>query len=573
MIVFDKVKYSNFMSTGENAIEVDLSSSSTTLVVGKNGSGKSSLAEAISFALYGKSLRGINKPQLINSVNGKGTLVELYFRVDGKPYMIRRGLKPNLFEIWSGNEMINQDSNVRDYQGFLENNILKMNFKSFGQIVVLGSSSFVPFMQLSSWHRRQVIEDLLDIGVFTKMNAILKDEQSQARLRAAELVGKIEGVKTSIDMQTKHVKKMVSIENAQAKKLQDDINLFVSRKNVLIAENDKELSSSTPADMNKLDADNRLYQARLDKLVAHRAAANTRLQHVNTEESFFKKHASCPTCMTPLSDEVRNSHIKKCEATKFEINGQLETIAQMRSEVNSYITDLKKKLKESVERNNRIANRLKSISEIDQDIARLNGIMQHPIAHSDVDKAKSELDKLISLENDLLRQSATESDDRSYNAVIAELLKDSGIKTMIIKQYLPVMNKLINHYLQILDFFVSFTLDENFNETIKSRHLDEFSYASFSEGERMRIDLALLFVWRQVAKMKNSSMTNLLILDETFDSALDSDGIDNLLKILETFSADTNVFVISHRSDALEGKFKSRIEFSKVKNFTEMQKS
>lgn len=570
MIIFKKIEYKNFLSTGDNPITVDLTAVPTTLMVGENGSGKSSMQESLSYALYGKTLRGINKGQVINAVNGKNCLVTVDFETEGKQYRIVRGLKPNIFEIWCDGVLVNQESHARDYQTLLEKNILKLDFRSFGQIVVLGSASFVPFMQLPAWHRREVIEDLLDIGIFTKMHHVLKDQVSARKSIQTEMTSKLESIKKQVELQARHIDKMRSIASDESDSVRADIDELEKQIVLEASNNATDEASLVACDESALSRVLNKAKTTSSKYTTYKAQIEAKVSAIEKDVSFYKKNDSCPTCASIIDKALRSEKISTANVLTAELKDALSKLQESIDNNAVELDDIGLKLNDAREIRARMTSRQTSIDSINVRIGKMYRRLATRIASADIIKAGDELRAMEEEEIRLLTEHAKLTEDKAYDAVIAEMLKDTGIRTMIIRQYLPVMNKLINHYLQTLDFFVSFTLDENFNEIIKSRHRDEFTYASFSEGERTRIDLALLFTWRQIAKLKNSSSTNLLILDEVADGSLSATGFDNMLKIIDLFKDDTNIFVISHRIDGLDGKFNRKLEFSKSKNFTVM---
>jgi DNA repair exonuclease SbcCD ATPase subunit len=571
MIVFEKIRWKNFLSTGNDFTEVQLNRSPTTLIVGQNGAGKSTLLDALSFALFGKPHRNINKPQLVNTINGKNTEVDVEFSIGSHKFVIKRGIKPTKFEIWQNGNMINQSSAAKDYQKFLEQNILKLNHKSFHQIVVLGSSSFIPFMQLPAGHRRDVIEDLLDIGVFSKMNLILREKDSKLKEEINNISYEYDVNKERINLQKKYIRDITELNDEQIEKKTDQIDSNHDEIEELNMVNE-ELSGEIEKLQDGLaDA---LKQAHDEKqsLSQFQFQFQSQIKEVVKDAKFYEENDSCPTCSQTIEEDLRNSKLEKAKQKAAELNKAIGVAHDKLTAVEDEITllnNISEKVRENtstISNNNSSITRLqKHIHDLEAEIESLRG------STGDLAKANSDLSELQEARNVLSEEKLKLIDAKSYNQAASEMLKDTGIKTKVIKQYLPVINNLVNKYLQVLDFFVSFNLDESFNETIKSRHRDSFNYASFSEGEKQRIDLALLFTWRQIARMKNSTSTNLLILDETFDSSLDHDGIDNLMKILYTLDDNTNVFVISHKGDLLDGKFRSKIEFIKEHNFSKMR--
>lgn len=570
MIKFRNVRWKNFLSTGDKFLEVQLDRSPSTLIVGQNGSGKSTLLDALSFGLFGKAHRDINKLQMVNTINGKGTVVEVEFDIGPHSFKVVRGIKPNKFEIWQNGNMINQASMARDYQKFLEQNILKLNHKSFHQIVVLGSSSFIPFMQLPAYIRREVIEDLLDIQVFSKMNQILKERNGKLREEINDTNYRLELLKEKVSLQRKYIRDITEINDGQIKEKRKEINNLQSEIQSL-QEECKEATDYIGKVQDELDANLKKQHDKRQALLQYQAQFQQQIRSVVKDAKFYEDNDSCPTCSQDISEGVRSGKLEAAQAKAAELNKAMDDVSTESTSVEQDIERLNAIAEEVRQRsslvssnNSSIARMQGQIRNIENDISSLNG------KGGDLGKANSELAQVIEERDNVSEQKLHLIDERTYNDAAAEMLKDTGIKTKIIKEYLPVMNKLVNNYLQVLDFFVSFHLDENFNEVIKSRHRDSFNYASFSEGEKQRIDLALLFTWRQIARMKNSTSTNLLVLDETFDSSLDHDGVDNLMKILGTLEDDSNVFVISHKGDLLDGKFRSKIEFAKEHNFSKM---
>ena len=570
MITFKTLRWKNFLSTGNSWTAVDFCQSKTTLVVGHNGAGKSTMLDALSFALFGKAHRNISKPQLVNSINNKGTQVEVTFNVHGSDFKIIRGIKPNTFEIWRGETMLNQSSHAKEYQKILEQNILKLNHKSFHQIVVLGSSSFIPFMQLSAQNRRDVIEDLLDINVFSKMNSILKEKTSLLKDEIKNVIHQIEVNKTKIDAQKKYIKDVKAInEEAKEEKLKliddyrDEIKTL-NGKNGLLSTYVEE--SLLPLTSSKQDA-----QAKIQELTTFRARFKADIKKLVSEVKFFEQNDTCPTCTQPITEETKESHIVEGKSRAKELGDALSTADASLERRQAVLLETEAELSEVQKSQSEIHANNSSIQTFQNAIDRAQGEINNIGKGADTNQADSDLNHLIGSGDQLVEQRLVLNEQYNYNQVLSHMLKDTGIKTKIIKQYLPVINKLSNQFLQILDFFVSFNLDESFQETIRSRHRDNFTYDSFSEGEKQRIDLALLFTWRQIAKMKNSVATNLLVLDETFDSSLDHEGVDNLMKIIYTLGDDTNVFVISHKGEVLDGKFHNKLEFVKEKNFSKLK--
>jgi len=565
MILFEKVRYKNILSTGNTWTEVFLNRSKSTLIVGENGAGKSTMLDALTFALYGKPFRKINKNQLTNSVNGKGLEVEAFFSISGNNYVIKRGIKPGKFEVWKNDELLNQDAAARDYQTYLEEQILKLNYKSFGQVVVLGSSTFIPFMQLKAGERRDIIEDLLDIQIFTTMNTLLKDKVSENKAEITDIKYQIDLVENKIDSAKNHNASIRKIKETEVGKLKDKLKeqvVFVEEQQALMDTLLDEIEELNSSITDKADQKKKL--AEFQEL---NHDLTTRLNKLRKDVEFYQKHDNCPTCKQGIEHEFKEETIESSRATAAEIEtakgeighksvvvetrlAEIDQVEDTMSEKNISVSEHRANVKIGM-------NTCKSIKK------ELDGAQQEveEIDTSDIKKLEGDLNDYHSKQNELF-------DHRETLSVVASMLKDGGIKTRIIKQYVPVMNKLINKYLSAMDFFVQFELDENFNETIKSRFRDEFSYSSFSEGEKLRIDLALLFTWRAVSKLRNSVSTNLLIMDEIMDSSLDNAGTEEFLKIIEELTADSNIFIISHKGDQLFDKFHSVIKFEKVKNFS-----
>ena len=529
MILFKTLRYRNFLSTGNSFTTIDFIRSKTTLVIGHNGAGKSTMLDALSYALFGKPHRNINKPQLVNSINNKNCEVEVEFSIGQREYKIIRGIKPGKFEIHVDGTMINQSSHAKEYQKILEQNILKLNHKSFHQIVVLGSSSFIPFMQLPSHHRRDVIEDLLDINVFSKMNQILKEKQSLLKDNLKDVDYDLELAKDKINLQQNYIKEVEGLADTEVESKTDEIDDARTEIETLQSDNTKLTQY--------IERRSRGLQ---EKIKDRHDKKQSLLQTAKNKAAIYQD------TLIDLADEA--------EAVQIDLTDLDNRSAEIRDKTSSVANN-----------NNVIDSLQKRINVLSNQIDKIKG------TDGDTAKAREELAKLQEQREAHFENKLRINEDVTYNTVILEMLKDTGIKTKIIKQYLPVINQLTNQYLQILDFFVHFNLDESFTETIRSRHRDNFSYDSFSEGEKQRIDLALLFTWRQIAKMKNSVATNLLILDETFDSSLDHDGVGNLMKIIYAFGEDTNVFVISHKGEILDDKFQSKMEFIKDKNFSKVK--
>lgn len=564
-INFKTLRYKNVLSTGNVFTEIKLDQHRTTLISGSNGSGKSTLLDAIVFGLYGKPFRKINKPQLVNTINQKELLVELEFDVGQNKYLIRRGMKPNIFEIWKDNELLNQDAASRDYQEYLEMNILKMNYKSFSQIVILGSATYVPFMELTASSRREIIEDLLDIQIFTTMNIILKEKISNNKTEVADNNYNIDLIKSKIESAQENNESIRKIKMVEADKIREKIKEHLSNieaESIEIDKIEKEIDNILLTIQDK-----QTVKAKNDKLKSLKIELELKKNSFEKELSFYHDHDNCPTCKQGIDHDFKSVAILEKEQKRDEIS-------------NAFI--------QLVEKINQHEIRLNEISDIEDIIQKLhlkagnhraqvkiskNTLMSYKNELMSAEKEVEEVDysRIVEYQTqltDVQKYQEELFENRETLAVAASMLKDGGIKTRIIRQYLPVMNKLINKYLAAFDLFVDFQLDESFNEIIKSRFRDTFSYSSFSEGEKLRISLAIMLTWRAVAKLRNSVSTNLLIMDETLDGALDGLGIENLIDTLHNLNTNDNIFVISHRGQELQDKFQHHIRFAKTKNFS-----
>lgn len=566
-INFQKVKYKNILSTGNNFTTIELNAVPSTLIAGSNGSGKSTLLDAIVFALYGKPFRNITKAQLVNSINNKELVVEIYFAAGGNNYMIRRGIKPNIFEIYKDGGLINQDASVRDYQEFLESNILGINFKAFNQIVVLGSATYIPFMELRAYQRREIIEDLLDIGVFSVMGTLAKDRMSDVKTEINDNKYDIDLVQSkieSVEENNEEIRKLKSIEVDKIKeKMNEHINL-IEEKNATIDTQD-EIIKVLYDDISDKQSEKEKFQRATDK----RAELERNRIAFEKELSFYEHNDDCPTCKQGIPHNFKQEQILDKNQQKAGIEkglvdiastikrhqDRLSAISKIEDEIqtiNFKISEIRAEIKMSknalITYKKDLDNTQKEIDEVDT---------------SRLDELQKQLDKKISLRTKLL-------DEHEVLNVVQTILRDGGIKAKIISQYIPVINKLINKYLAAFDLFVDFQLDEEFNEVIRSRFRDKFTYASFSEGEKLRITLSIMLAWRSVAKLRNSVSTNLLILDETLDGALDGVGIESLIETLHGLNSDDNIFVISHRGDQFAEKFENNLRFEKIKNFSEL---
>ena len=573
MIKFETLKWKNFLSTGDYYNEINFLDSSTNLIVGENGAGKSTMLDALSFALFGKAHRKITKNQLVNTINNKGCLTEVNFTVNGIQYRVVRGIKPAKFEIWKDGTMIDQSSHAREYQEILEKNVLQMSHKSFHQIVVLGSSSFVPFMQLNSTSRRDVIEDLLDINIFSKMNVILKEKISLLKGELENNNHSIEMVKTKIGSQKKYIRDLTAINTQHRKDKESDIAELQSEISELNLAN--ETLSETVNNLMPTITDSlcniRTNKSKLDEYYAQ---FKTQVKSVVKEAKFFDDNEVCPTCDQDIAEDLRTSKKDAATAKAKELKSAMDKAEVQQKQYQEEIAALEEKMASCLADQNTLNNNNQTIGRLQRSVSKIQQDLQDMTdSDGDMGQANTDLTVLDSELHGLTDDKFILNEKSSYNRIASELLRDTGIKTKIIRQYVPVINELTNKYLQILDFFVHFELDDSFSETIRSRYRDTFSYDSFSEGEKQRIDLSLLFTWRQIAKMKNSVSTNLLILDETFDSSLDGEGVDNLMKIIDTLKEDTNVFVISHKTELEDAHFERKLTFIKDKNFSRMRES
>jgi len=570
MIIFRAVRWKNLLSTGNYFTEIKLDSNANTLVVGENGSGKSTMLDALCFGLFGKAFRNVNKPQLINSINGKDCVVEIELDCNNKSYKIIRGIKPNVFEIYQNGDLLNQDAAIRDYQEYLEKFILKMNYKSFTQIVILGSASFVPFMQLSTSDRRNIIEDLLDIQIFSTMNSLVKDKLSTNKDATGIKKYDIDLTKQKYDLEKKHVDELKQNNDEKVKEYESEI---LNSNQTIQALHAEIANASGQVEVYSTDvALQTETESKVKKLGKLESQIESNLSKFQKDISFFQHNDDCPTCRQSIATEFKE--------------GQIQSLQTKTTQCEVGLKDLEAKLLDEQAKLNKIADTQKTIQRLQIQIATKNTSIvevnkyivkiEKEILALKETKGSTQLQEsqLLELASQLTQLESNLKlliEEKTYYEAATSLLKDTGIKTKIIKQYLPIINKLVNKYLSSLDFFVNFNLDESFKETIKSRHRDDFSYHNFSEGEKQRIDMALMLTWRAVAKLKNSSNTNLLILDETFDSSLDTTGTEELMKILHMLEG-VNLFVISHKGDILQDKFLNVIRFGKEKNFSRILK-
>jgi len=569
MILFKTLRWKNLLSTGNYFTEIVLNSNANTLIVGTNGSGKSTMLDALCFGLFGKPFRSINKPNLVNSINSRDTVVEVEFSIGNKEYKIVRGIKPNVFEIYQDKVLLNQDAAVRDYQDYLERFILKLNYKSFTQIVILGSASFTPFMQLSASDRRAIIEDLLDIQIFSTMNSLVKEKLSENKDSIVTKKNDIALLNQKYDLKKEHQDKLNQDKEAKVKEYESEILLHRETIRTLHDEIDNlERTKQTLSEVCAKIPENE------KKIIAFKKVESqieNKISKVGTDREFYEHNADCPTCRQAITLEFKEGQLTELGTKEHELaSGLAELQAKITAQEN-VVAELREKEKELSNVRIQLATTQTGKTGLENTVKKLE------VQIKEVQNAEQESTD----ENELItiKTAITEAEDelkvlmeeKSYLDVASVLLKDTGIKTNIIKQYLPVINKLVNKYLTSMDFFVNFNLDESFKETIKSRHRDDFSYHNFSEGEKQRIDMALMLTWRAIAKLKNSTNTNLLILDEVFDSSLDSTGTEELMKILHGLD-EVNLFVISHKGDILQDKFANTIRFEKVKNFSRVIK-
>ena len=568
MIVFEKISWANFLSTGNVKNEVELNKHRSTLITGKNGDGKSTLLCALTFVLFGKPFRNINKNQLINSINRKNCLVEIEFTTNGHRYKIRRGMKPNVFEIYCNGELINQDASVRDYQKVLEQQILKLNYKTFTQVVILGSATFVPFMQLPALQRREVIEDILDIKVFSLMNQILKEKAVAVRDEIYALEQDLSKHKIRIDSQ----QKLIDVLESNKQEVVDDINTKIKKNIDQIVANTSRVTAITADLMELRNKDNsKELNDALSKMSRVRERTKTKLDSTNQSLSFFRTSKTCSVCAQDIDDNhKRNIMIGLCTDVQ-EHTHKLSELRMLEDKITAQLEQAKAIQNQITDLNLEISTLNYSSTTLTADNESLQESREKALQDgTNISDEKAKMKQLAEQAIELVQKKVEFLDQRELHDAAAMLLKDTGIKTAIIREYLPVMNNLINKYLTAMDFFVRFELDESFQEVIRSRGRDEFTYASFSEGEKRRLDLAILFTWRQIAKLKNSVNTNILFLDEILDGSLDTAGIDYFLSIMNQFGDQTNVFVISHKVHAMIERFDHVIRVEKKNDFSVM---
>lgn len=569
MVIFKAVRFKNFLSSGNIFTEISLNENKKTLIIGKNGSGKSTFLDAITFCLFNKAFRNINKPQLINSITGKGLLVEVEFSVGAKNYTVRRGMKPNVFEILCDGKLLNQTADNRDYQQSLEKNILKMNYKTFIQIVILGSANFTPFMQLPAAQRRELIEDLLDIQVFSIMNSLLKDKINSNREALVEVEHRLDVIRNKIELNKKHIKELKQNNQKLIKSRLDSIDQCNGNIEKILKKNESLLGSIGPLETSVSKKEK--LEVKLKKMDKLRLEMETKQRKYDKIIDFYVNNSNCPTCKQSIDNLFKDSVIEKKKEQKKSLETNIIELNEHYNELYGEIERYSKVVQEISKINGQI-------TQNNQEIQLNEGnIRQYRKDVKELEKISHDMEKENKDAKDFKKQ-LTDSNlekeklvvDRETLSIATVLLKDGGIKTTIVRQYMPVINQLINKYLSIMDFFVNFEIDENFNEVIKSRHRDEFSYSNFSEGEKTRIDLSLLFTWRAVSKLRNSAACNLIIFDEILDSSLDSNGTEEFLRIIDSLTRDNNVFIVSHRSDQMIDKFDSVIRFDKVKGFSKV---
>ena len=568
MIKFENIRWKNLLSTGNQWTQIDFAKFSSTLIIGTNGAGKSTILDALTFVLFNKPFRKITKGQLVNSTNEKDCKVEVEFGIGTREYKVVRGIKPAVFEIWVDGKMLNQDSAANDQQKNLENNILKLNYKSFTQIVVLGSSAFVPFMQLNNTHRREVIEDLLDIRIFSAMNSVIKDKIRKIRDDVKVLTLKKESLNDKVDMQKEFIEEIENRGKENITEKKEKLTILLDESDELNLTNksiEDEIKTLTISQEKVIGTGDRLL-----KLNNLKGKITQKVSTITKEHKFFTSNTVCPTCTQDIEESFRLNRIADVQNKSEDLREglkELEETIKLEEDRERQFTQLSKeitKLTHGISKNNtKISGFQRQIGDIESEIQRLTSQL------ADRNTEHEKLSNLREQYNTTFEELVEKKDDVSYKDFVYNLLKDGGVKTKIIKKYLPLINQQVNRYLQMMDFYINFKLNEEFNETIESPIHEDFSYASFSEGEKMRIDLALLFTWREVAAYKNSTNTNLLIMDEVFDSSLDGYGTDEFLKIIRYVIKDANIFIISHK-EALHDKFESVIQFEKVKGFSRM---
>jgi DNA repair exonuclease SbcCD ATPase subunit len=567
MITFRTVRWKNFLSTGNAFTELQLDKAPTTLVVGENGSGKSTMLDAICFALFGRPFRKINKPQLLNTINSKACVVEIEFEIGGKSYKVIRGMRPGIFEIYQDGNLLNQDAAARDYQKYLEESILRLNYRSFTQIVILGSASFTPFMQLTLGQRREIIEDILDIQIFTVMNQVLKDKLQDMKTRLQDVETDLKLAVGKAKMQEDYIKTLQAdhterLDEIGRKIAETEEHIKVTEAHILTLTLQKDVLLSEIADLSEVMKDRNSNQS---EQLSHGSA----IEILEKEIAFYEQNLECPTCKQEIDDDFRIETLNSKQAGLCTHRSAVESLEALNKALIARLSEINT-VRAEVARLDADTNGENAKIIADQRFVQTLILEQHDLQTKggNITTEKAKLKDLAKGVVAASKRRTALNEERHFLEIAGSLLKDSGIKTKIIRKYLPAINKLVNKYLQSMDFFVQFTLDEQFNESIKSRHRDDFSYESFSEGEKQRIDLALVFTWRTIAKLKNSASTNLLLLDEVFDSSLDNNGTDYVMSLLNTLGEDTNVWVISHKGDQLFDKFHQVLRFEKKQNFS-----
>ena len=570
MILFQTLSWKNFLSTGNHKTTVDLTRHYNTLISGENGAGKSTMLDALTFALFGKSFRGINIPQLPNSINEKNCEVEITFTIGNEEYRIFRSLKPKKFEIYKNGELLDQDAKAKDYQKILEEQILKMTYKSFCQVVILGSSNYVPFMQLSAADRRAVVENLLDIDVFSVMNTLVRARLQVAKEYIKDMDTKIEIAKSKVEDKQKLIQTLEKKSNDSVDEYQKEIE--ESRKQIEELQEDIQNQQRSIDNMMSQINDKDTIPKSLVRLESDEKELKNKIKTIQKNIKFYQENDTCPSCKQDIQQHHKDNVFEEKAKEQESIGNQLNSLSESIEYTEKRMGDINAILNSIHNIEKQISKKQNEISASNQYIDKMQKSIESVLVEgTEVQETKDELNQLIGEGKNHVERRKELVEDKHYLAIASTLLKDSGIKAKIIKHYLPIMNKLINKYLSDMDFFCQFNLDENFNETIKSRHRDEFSYHSFSEGERLRIDLSLLLAWREIARLKNSVNCNLLILDEVFDSSLDAVGTEEFLKLLTSFGSRANIFVISHKSDTMTDKFQNHIVFEKKNNFSRIK--
>lgn len=567
MIEFKSIEWKNLLSTGNAPTKVLLNKSSTTLIIGKNGEGKSTILDALCFALFGKPFRSINKGQLVNSINGKNCLVTVEFTIGKREYKIVRGIKPNVFEIWCDNEMFNQDAAAKDYQKVLEQQILRLNFKTFTQVVILGSASFVPFMQLAAWQRREVIEDILDIKIFSTMNQMLKEKASGTKNEIIIIESELVNAKAKVDAQQTLIKTITQAKTDVIVGLQSKIDA----NNYAVLQTQSEIQQVIE-NITSLSAQISLKDKIVDDIDKAKTVKTKLIQQVETCEhnaEFFVDNDVCPQCSQDITEDYKSTIIHDLHSKMTDNNKKINDLENVLGTLQTKLKDINSIVEKITDNNIQLSTKNSTVTLLQKHIKDLEDeLNDHAEDTTNVDEEKRKLKELAVEAMAKVSTKTKLQEQRNLEEVASILLKDTGIKTAIIREYLPAMNKLINKYLNAMDAYIRFELDESFNEIVKSRYRDEFTYSSFSEGEKQKIDLAILFTWRHIAKLKNSVNTNLLLMDEVFDSSLDSQGTDLLTNLLSEMADNTNIFIISHKGDQLFDKFRSVIKFEKRNDFS-----